>query len=117
AGIGSMVIPVNADSPPSFTSSPFSAPDAHAGLTYSASIASYATDPNVGDVLTFAKISGPAWLAVAGSGSISGTPASADSGTNIFFVSVTDLGGFSGQARMNLNVIAPINLSISRQGS
>src|SRR5206468_1228307 len=66
---------------------------------------------------TFAKISGPAWLAVAGSGSISGTPANADSGTNIFFVSVTDLGVLSGQARMNLNVIAPINLSIARQGN
>ncbi len=116
AGIGPMSITVNTDSPPSFTSSPFTAPTAHAGLPYSATIASYASDPNAGDQLSFAKVSGPSWLTVAGSGALSGTPANPDAGTNSFLVSVTDLGGLSSQATMLLNVALPIRLSISSQG-
>ena len=47
--------------PPSFTSDPFSKPNANAGQPYSGTIATNATDPN-GDPLTFSKTSGPAWL-------------------------------------------------------
>ena len=111
-----MTITVNADSPPSFISNPFSAPVAHAGLPYSANIASSASDPDAGDVLTFSKTSGPSWLTVAGSGALSGTPASTDVGTNSFFVRVTDLGGLINQVQMLLNVAAPIRLTIARQG-
>jgi uncharacterized repeat protein (TIGR03803 family) len=117
AGIGQMNIMVNADSPPSFISNPFNAPLAHAGLPYSTTIASSASDPDTGDQLTFAKVSGPAWLAVAGSGALSGTPANTDAGTNTFLISVTDLGGLSNQSQMLLNVAAQIHLSIARQGS
>src|SRR5262249_10281755 len=116
AGIGQMNITVNADSAPSFVSNPFNAPLAHAGLPYSANIASSASDPDTGDHLAFAKVSGPVWLTISGSGALSGTPANTDSGTNAFLVSVTDLGGLSNQAQMLLNVAAPIRLSIARQG-
>jgi hypothetical protein len=116
AGIGQMTITVNADSPPSFVSDPFTAPLAHAGLPYSATISSSATDPDAGDVLTFSKVSGPGWLTVAGSGALSGTPANTDAGTNSFFVRVTDLGGLINQVQMLLSVAAPIRLSIARQG-
>jgi hypothetical protein len=115
AGIGVRTILVNADRPPSFASNPFNAPLAHAGLPYSANISSSASDPDAGDVLTFAKVNGPSWLAVAGSGALSGTPANADAGTNTFLVSVTDLGGLSSQAQMLLNVAAPIRLAIAWQ--
>ena len=85
---------------PSFTSNPFSEPGANAGQSYSASIASKSTDPNPGDTLTFAKVSGPAWLGIAGNGALSGIPANGDSGTNSFIVSVTDSGGLSNTATM-----------------
>jgi uncharacterized repeat protein (TIGR03803 family) len=117
AGIGSMMIMVNADSPPAFKTNPFNSPDAHAGLPYSATISANATDPNPGDVLTFSKLSGPTWLSVTPGGALAGTPSNSNSGTNSFFVTVTDLDGLSGQAQMLVNVISPITVSLSRLGS
>jgi subtilase family serine protease len=89
---------VNVDAPPSFTRNPLLAPSANAGHTYSASITDYATDPNPSRKLTFAKLTGPAWLTVSASGSLSGTPANVDAGTNTFTVSVSDSGGLSDDA-------------------
>ena len=116
AAVGSMGISVITNSPPSFIANPFTESGAHAGLAYSGTIATNATDPDVGDALTFAKVSGPAWLSVAGTGALSGTPANLDAGTNTFLVSVIDMGGLSRGATMYINVAAPINLGISRQG-
>jgi hypothetical protein len=42
---------------------------------------------------TFAKLGGPAWLAVAANGSLTGVPTSLDGGTNEFLVRVTDANG------------------------
>ena len=92
---------------PAFTLNPFSTPDMVAGQNYSGTIATNAADPNPGDVLTFAKISGPAWLAVGADGTLSGEPFSADIGTNSFVVSVTDPQNLSGTAMLNINVVAP----------
>ena len=75
--------------PPVFLANPFTVPGASAGLAYSATIATNASDPN-GDTLTFAKVAGPAWLTVATTGLLSGTPANSNSGTNLFTVSVRD---------------------------
>ncbi|PWU16345.1 MAG: hypothetical protein C5B50_13770 [Verrucomicrobia bacterium] len=101
---------------PYFLANPFSEPDANAGVAYSANISTNASDPN-GDPLTFAKVSGAAWLAVAGNGALSGTPLSADVGTNSFTVNATDPGGLSTNATMNINVIAapPIIAAVSLQ--
>ncbi len=98
---------------PSFVSDPFIAPAAAATQPYSGTIAAAATDPN-GDPLSFAKVSGPAWLIIAADGTLSGTPASTDIGTNSFVVSATDPGALSATAAMNLIVTpAPIVASVS----
>src|SRR5262249_42818768 len=67
---------------PSFTSDPLTAPTANAGQPYSTSIATKAYSPNTSATLTFAKLSGPAWLNVASNGALSGTPSDADVSTN-----------------------------------
>lgn len=74
---------------PSFNSDPVVLTDATVGVAYSQTLVGTATDPN-GDPLTFTKLSGPAWLTIAGNGAVSGTPALADSCTNSFQISVTD---------------------------
>src|SRR5262249_30827813 len=76
----------------------------NAGQLYSGSIGGMATDPNSGDTLSFAKVSGPSWLSVASNGSLSGTAANADAGTNNFSVKVTDSGGLSSTATMVIYV-------------
>jgi hypothetical protein len=103
---------------PAFTVNPFTPPGISAGQTYSGTIATNAADPNPGDTLTFAKVSGPAWLNVANNGSLSGTPLSADAVFNSFVVSVTDSGGLSGNAAMNITVAAapPMTSTLSFDG-
>jgi hypothetical protein len=102
---------------PSFTVNPFSMPPVTAGQTCSGTIATNATDPNPGDALMFAKVSGPAWLAVGANGALSGTPFSSNVGNNSFVVSVTDPGGLSNSAAMNIAVAPapPIVSAISFQ--
>jgi hypothetical protein len=97
---------VNVTGAPAFVSNPFSAPAVIVGQSYSGSITNQATDPNPGAALTFAKVSGPAWLVVAADGTLSGTPAQTDIGTNIFSVSVTDSEGMAGSATMNVPVMS-----------
>jgi hypothetical protein len=105
------------NSPPVFTSNPVGKPNASAGLAYSGTIATNASDPN-GDVMTFAKVTGPAWLGIAGNGALSGTPLSPDVGTNSFVVRVTDSGSLTNFTTVNIAVIAapPITASIMPQG-
>ena len=91
---------------PSFRANPFTLPPIVAGQNESGTIATNATDPNPGDTLTFAKVSGPSWLSVATDGSVSGTPLSSNVGNNSFVVSVTDSGGLSNTATMNVTVNA-----------
>ncbi|AAZ28726.1 putative Ig domain-containing protein [Colwellia psychrerythraea] len=43
-----------------------------------------------GDILVFAKVSGPQWLTLSEAGDITGTPSGNDIGENIFILSVTD---------------------------
>lgn len=56
---------------------------------------------------------------VAGNGALSGTPLSSDVGVNSFLLSVTDPGGLSGSATMNLTVTPapPILATVTRQGA
>jgi uncharacterized repeat protein (TIGR03803 family) len=119
SAIGYLGITVNTDSPPSFTSNPFAGPPVTAGNAYAASIAANASDPDFGDVLTFSKVSGPAWLSVAGNGSLSGTPFSVNVGTNTFIVNVADFDGLSNNATLCINVTpaTAIVAQISPQGA
>lgn len=102
--------------PPTFRVNPFTLANANAGQGYSESIATNASDLN-GYPLAFAKVSGPAWLNMVVNGTVSGTPLSPDAGNNSFVVSVTDSGGVSNTATMNINVIAapPIMSTLSPQ--
>jgi uncharacterized repeat protein (TIGR03803 family) len=89
---------------PIFTNSPFPAPAAIACLPYSNTIVGKAIAPS-GDTLTYAKVSGPAWLYVATNGILSGTPTNSDIGTNVFVVSLTDTNGVYATASMDLAVV------------
>ncbi len=111
------VAAIMTNAPPAFVSNPFSKPDANAGQLYAGSIAANAADPEK-DPLTFAKLSGPAWLSVASNGALSGTPFSPQAGLNSFSVRATDSSGAFSVATMNLTVIpAPvIDASIATQG-
>jgi hypothetical protein len=106
---------VRTNVPPEFTANPFAPPPANAGRAYAGTIAASATDPN-GDALTFSKLSGPAWLSLAGNGTLSGTPLASDAGNNSFVVRASDPAGLSASATMNLTVIAPIYVAVSAQG-
>ena len=74
---------------PTFLSEPIVLSNAEQDQPYSGTIADVATDPD-NDPLTFAKVSGPAWLTVAADGTLSGTPGANDTGNNSWIVSVTD---------------------------
>jgi uncharacterized repeat protein (TIGR03803 family) len=102
-----MQIIVNADPPPVFLTNTLAEPAAIAGENYTGDITTNATAPyiNAGDMLTFGKVSGPAWLAVAANGGLAGTPGTSAGGSNTFVVSVTDLGGSSNTATLLINVL------------
>jgi len=104
--------------PPLFTANPFSEPGIQAGQSYSGTIAGTAVDLN-GSSLTYAKSSGPAWLNVAGNGTLSGTPLSPNVGTDSFIVSAADSTGSSTNATMTINVTSapPIISKVSIQGT
>ena len=95
--------------PPQFTNSIFARDSASEGQAYSNSVAGSATDPN-GDALTYGKANGPAWLTVAGDGTLGGTPGVSNRGTNTFTVSVTDAAGMSAFALLNLYVNTQSNV-------
>ncbi len=59
---------------------------------------------------TFSKMSGPAWLAVAQNGALTGVPTSRDAGTNVFSVRVTDTNGAIHGATLQIPVAASGNL-------
>ena len=95
--------------PPQFSSELISRPIALPESPYSGSISGTATDPDAGDAVTYSKASGPAWLAVAGNGILSGTPLEGDIGSNTFTVRVTDKAGASAFAVLAITVADTIN--------
>jgi hypothetical protein len=101
---------------PTFALNPFTELAVLAGQTYGGTIATNASDLN-GDLLTFAKVSGPAWLSVASNGTLTGTPFSSNVGPNSFLVSVTDPGALSASATLNIAVspAPPITAAVSQQ--
>ena len=74
------------------------------GEAINGSLASYVYDPDPGEVLTFAKLSGPAWLSVSTNGDLSGTPTDLNVGSNVFSVQVTDSTARSSVAQMVVTV-------------
>ena len=94
----------NVNDAPTFTANPITGTGGTQDVAYSGSIASYGSDIDVGDTLTYSKVSGPAWLSVAANGNLSGTPANANVGANTFQVKVTDVAGANATTTLNITV-------------
>jgi hypothetical protein len=87
-----------------FMSNPFTQSVATVTVPYSASLAANTIFP-AGDLVTFSKVSGPAWLSVAATGGLSGTPALSDLGTNSLVVALSENHGWSAAAVMFVAVV------------
>jgi uncharacterized repeat protein (TIGR03803 family) len=101
---------------PMFLRNPFTEVVATASAPYGANLSTNTIQPT-GDALTFAKVSGPAWLSIGASGVLSGTPAVSDIGTNTFSVSLDDINGWASTATMSIIVVPLPSISISTQGT
>ncbi|MCK5805774.1 MAG: cadherin-like domain-containing protein, partial [Lentisphaeria bacterium] len=97
---------LNVNDAPTFTVDPITGSDATADEAYSATIVGSATDVD-SDPLTYSKVSGPVWLSVAADGTLSGTPANGDAGTNAFMVEVSDGNGGTDTTTLNITVVDP----------
>jgi hypothetical protein len=76
---------------PAFTIDPVLRPDAKGNVPYAQTLDGTATDPDAGTTLTYGRsIPGPAWLQVDANGTLSGTPALTDSGTNTWQIWASD---------------------------
>jgi hypothetical protein len=108
---------ISVTSGPYFNLSPFAMPSIMAGQNIAGTIATNVIEPNAGDTPTFSLVSGPGWLSVATNGALSGEPLSVNTGTNTFFVSVTDQTGLTNSATMYIPVTSapPIQPEISQQ--
>ena len=92
---------------PTFTTNLLSLPSGVVGVAWSNSLAGSVSDADLpGDVLTFSKLSGPAWLSVSTNGALVGIPGYADFGTNTFNVQVTDADGNSATTTVVMTVAA-----------
>ena len=98
------VAALQTNTPPQFTNSILARGTGTEGFAYNNTIAGTATDADLGDTLTYSKATGPAWLNVAATGTMTGTPTSADGGTNYFTVAVTDAAGQNGYALVTVVV-------------
>jgi hypothetical protein len=98
------VTPTGGPALPEWVVPSFSQRHAVAGQAYSGKVHAYAYDPDPGDALSFSKASGSAWLQVAASGAISGTPAVSDAGQNSFDLRATDLLGNNRTVSMTIPV-------------
>jgi len=82
-----------------------------ANSSYSGTLADLASDAD-GDLLVFAKVSGPDWLVVAEDGSLGGNPGAGDIGENTFVVSVSD--GDEGTTTATLTIVVEEPVEIAR---
>jgi hypothetical protein len=96
---------INTNDPPVFDLDPISEPNGVEYILYSGTIADDVSDPDVGDSLTFSKVSGPTWLNVASDGVLSGTPDATDLGENIFTVRVEDAAGEFDTATLSFEIV------------
>jgi hypothetical protein len=65
-------------------------------------LTAFTNSPYGTDVLTYSKTAGPAWLTVAPDGMLSGTPADADVGDNVFTIRVENPAGLFDTAQMRV---------------
>jgi beta-glucanase (GH16 family) len=89
---------------PVFFLDTFTKPNADEDSPYNNSINGTASDVDVGDVLTYSKAAGPAWLNIATNGTLTGTPLNADVGLNSWTVQVDDGNGGTDTATLEFTV-------------
>ncbi|MEI7851531.1 MAG: putative Ig domain-containing protein [Kiritimatiellales bacterium] len=106
-----ITVTASVNNPPAFTADPMSRANATNGSAYTGqTLSGSATDPDAGATLTYSKVSGPAWLSVATSGALTGTPASTNVGANSWTVQVSDGLGGTDTAVLNITVdAAPVS--------
>lgn len=92
----------NSNEAPGLTN--LSGPTGEETIAYNDTIAGSGTDPDFGDSLSYSKVSGPSWLTVDSNGSLTGTPALGDAGLNIFTIRVTDSGGLTAEATLEISI-------------
>ena len=95
------------NTPPQFVISSLVRTGAIVGRAFGGSIAGTATDSDAGDSLTYSKVSGPGWLTITDGGTLLGTPAPVEGGTNWFTVRVTDSTGASDLALLGIGTETP----------
>ncbi len=105
----------NTNDAPVFAVNPISRPNAAQNLSYTGTLAATASDMDAGATLTYAKVSGPAWLSIAANGAFSGTPTSSDLGLNTFTVSVSD--GIAPAVTATLNLTVVVSRTLFSSGS
>jgi len=92
---------------PVFQADPVWRTNAAVGQAYLDNLLGAAVDPN-DDVVAYAKLTGPSWLAISPSGLLTGTPGSTDAGTNWFGILAQDLSGLSTTGTLAIVVRAPL---------
>jgi hypothetical protein len=109
----SLFWPPAGDTAPVFTQRSFEMPQLiTAGIFLQGSLLPYVSDPDPGEVLSFYKVTGPAWLSVSTNGDWAGTPTGSDVGFNAFKIRAVDRFGLSDETtlvfgRTNLVVTTP----------
>ena len=92
---------------PVFAINPFATAGATESLAYTGqTLAGKATDADAGYTISYSKVSGPAWLAVASNGTLSGTPSIGSAGLNTFSVRATDSAAATADATLQITVTA-----------
>jgi hypothetical protein len=108
SAIATVAISVSAvNDAPVFTMNPMTLANATINATYTGqSLAGKATDSDAADVITYSKVSGPAWLSVAANGDLSGTPPTGTTGVNAFVVRASDRTSATVDAALQITVMA-----------
>jgi len=92
------------NTPPVFITDPIHKANAIINQLYiGQTLAGSAIDAD-GDLLTYSKVTGPAWLNIAPDGTLSGMPGSGDNSMNMWTVEVSDGKGGTDQATLMINV-------------
>jgi beta-glucanase (GH16 family) len=83
----------NVNDDPAFFLETFTIANAVEDAPYNNSVSGSASDVDVGDIVTYTKLSGPPWLNVASNGTLSGTPDDLDTGLNSWTLQASDGNG------------------------
>jgi hypothetical protein len=83
-------------------------PDSNVGEPYRYDVSMFIGDEDEDDEHTFSIHRAPSWLSMTEDGILSGTPSNGDAGATVAIIRVTDRGGLSADARLEIEVIPKI---------